>query len=312
MELPFAVDYASSEMAAAAPSPWTVRNPERTSATVTAEDDDSLVAASSQGSSFCASASEDMDPPVPRRVTASVVPATAPHRSAAAPPLPATDEGLASVLSQYGVVEPEAGVDAEFTYVNVGDAAEDDDDECRILTSQDLADGPELGPWRRHSRQDVLALLLTDTGCEGDVDIEALVRTTELAQSAVLQACNAKKEGNLPKALEEHAAAASLYRTAARSVQTKNGRFDRVHPLIEILLLVTSACSPTPYESVACPRSASKLPWRTPLRFSVRRTPDQRWRSREFSRWLRRRRHTRYSRSFGRRTHRQWTRRRND
>ena len=212
MELPFA-------MADYGPSPSNPRKNLTGTAALPA-DDESLVTASSQGSLVQSDAEYY---PIPRLVSA------APQRFArntASSPLhdharnyqqqsSENDDGLAEVLSQYGVSSPPA--ETEFTYVNVSEA--DDDDVDLVLASNDMEDEPFMSPNQRQ-REDILALLLSGPA-NGKAD--ALVRTTELANQAVLDAAQARKIGNLQMALDAHAAAANLFKDAATVIRTKNG-----------------------------------------------------------------------------------------
>jgi hypothetical protein len=222
MELPFAVDYGSNN----AQPPSTRENVPPMS-----PDDESLVTASSQGSLV---QSESDFKPIPRLVSAppqshSTTVSTATHNINQHTVNTRThypqvqedyeDDGLAEVLSQYGVATPQ--VDTEFTYVNICEPEEDDLDIG--LTSNDMGDDAvDFINRQQMQRGDTLALLLSGS-MNGQAD--EVLQLTEQANQAVAEAAQAKKDGNLQIALNSHAAAANHFRNAATALKTTDGTY---------------------------------------------------------------------------------------
>jgi hypothetical protein len=193
MELPFAVNHDPSVNLRSAPG---------------GADDSSLVTASSQGSLLQSDASFD---PIPSIVSSPYAKSTqfAPYST-----LQNTrdNDELAAVLSQYGVSTPQT--DADYTYVNVCEA---DEEEVDIIIAPGF-EGHSTGYPNQQQRGDVLASILNS-------EADMLLKLTQQANAAVERAADAKKGGNLQMALDNHTSAASLFKDAAMLVKEKDGRY---------------------------------------------------------------------------------------
>jgi len=112
--------------------------------------------------------------------------------------------------------------DNDFTYVNVTEI--DADEEGPLLEGEDLSLPQD------QMRGDVLAVLLSEMQ-HGETS--SMLNDTESANKMALKASEAKKEGDLLTALENHTLAAKLYKDIAVAIRNKNP------PLASSLLLLS-------------------------------------------------------------------------
>ncbi|GKZ01153.1 hypothetical protein MPSEU_001066700 [Mayamaea pseudoterrestris] len=227
MELPFAVDYsaASTPLKPTPSQPALASKSHATAESFSTDDDDSLVIASSQGSLMPSEATFDYKPGLskntestsPFSVDSQIIRLNAPHQIYNQNDH--DEDGFNQLLSQFGVAGPSQAEEAEFTYVTVGQAEDDDmvlagDDDGLERDDENLSKAP-----CRKESEGVLALLLT-----GPVNREAdaLLNVTEQASRAVEEAAEAKKQGNLQHALDAHTLAANLFKQAATAVKDKD------------------------------------------------------------------------------------------